>query len=314
MMEKLISIIVPIYNSEKFLSRCIESIINQTYRNIELILINDGSRDKSLDICNKYKKYDNRIIVIDKENEGVSATRNLGIKTAKGDYIGFVDSDDYIDKDMYKILVGLIEKDQSQAAVLARYTINKNIQVNSTISKSDALNSLFLLTFPTSLWAYLYKAEVIKGETLNDKLHFFEDFEFNYRVIKKCYMISLCYDNFYNYIINEGSVNSQNINDRKVTCLEIYRSLSQDIEVSNSALKEKSDYFRAHFLIAIILSLSKSFNIAENKYFQLVEANAREMVSRILISRYVPIKYKISIFLCSLNTKLTTKAINIIKY
>ena len=95
-----ISVIVPVYNSEKYIEKCIESIINQTYRNIEIIFINDGSTDESLNIIHKYKKLDNRIKVINQSNSGVSAARNKGIKNSIGDYITFVDSDDHIDSKM----------------------------------------------------------------------------------------------------------------------------------------------------------------------------------------------------------------------
>ena len=101
-----ISIIVPVYNAQKYLKKCIDSIINQTYKNIEILLINDGSKDKSLKICKEYEKKDSRIIVIDKQNKGVSNTRNVGIKKSTGDYIVFIDSDDCFELDaietMYK--------------------------------------------------------------------------------------------------------------------------------------------------------------------------------------------------------------------
>lgn len=92
----LVSIIVPVYNAEKYLDRCLKSIINQSLKDIEIILINDGSIDRSIEICNYYKIKDSRIKVIDKENTGVSDSRNIGIELAKGEYIGFVDADDWI--------------------------------------------------------------------------------------------------------------------------------------------------------------------------------------------------------------------------
>ena len=109
-MDKKISIIVPIYNTEKYLKRCLDSLIKQEYENIEIILINDGSTDGSLQICEEYKNKDNRIVLIDKIHTGVSHTRNIGLENVSGDYIGFVDSDDYIDKDMFKNLMIGIEK------------------------------------------------------------------------------------------------------------------------------------------------------------------------------------------------------------
>ena len=103
-MEK-ISVIVPVYNAEQYLNRCLDSIIRQTYKNIEILLIDDGSTDKSLDICKEYENKDARIIVIHQENKGVSAARNNGLEHAVGEYIAFVDSDDYIDTNMYQSML-----------------------------------------------------------------------------------------------------------------------------------------------------------------------------------------------------------------
>lgn len=130
-MSNKISIIVPIYNTEQYLERCLQSLINQDYKNIEIILVNDGSDDNSLAICNKYKKDDDRIMVIDKEHTGVSDTRNIGIKRATGDYIGFVDSDDYIDKDMFKKLINGAEKykcEISMCDLIETHNINDEIK------------------------------------------------------------------------------------------------------------------------------------------------------------------------------------------
>ena len=101
-MDEKISIIVPMYNAEKWLEKCVNSIIEQSYSNIEILLINDGSTDKTLEICKKIEKIDNRVRVIDKKNEGVSKTRNLGLENATGKYIKFVDSDDWLEKMLVK--------------------------------------------------------------------------------------------------------------------------------------------------------------------------------------------------------------------
>ena len=103
-MEKL-TVIVPVYNSSKYLKKCIESILEQTYVNTEIILVNDGSTDNSIDICKEFKQIDNRIIVIDKENGGVASARNAGLEVATGSYVAFVDSDDYVEKDMYETMI-----------------------------------------------------------------------------------------------------------------------------------------------------------------------------------------------------------------
>ena len=102
--DYLISIIIPVYNVEKYLRKCLDSIINQTYKKLEIILIDDGSTDNSGKICEEYAKKDDRIIVIHKENAGVSSARNRGIELANGKYIGFIDSDDWIEENMYETL------------------------------------------------------------------------------------------------------------------------------------------------------------------------------------------------------------------
>ena len=100
----MISVIIPIYNVEKYLTKCIESVINQTYKNLEIILVNDGSTDNSKEIIDKYSSIDSRIKVINKKNGGLSDARNVGIELAKGEYITFLDSDDWIELNMYEKL------------------------------------------------------------------------------------------------------------------------------------------------------------------------------------------------------------------
>lgn len=123
MKKALITVIVPIYNSEQYLSACVESIIHQTYSNLEIILVNDGSTDSSLQICQQYAEKDSRIIVLDKENGGQATARNMALDIAKGDYIGFVDSDDTIELDMYENLYNSLVKHQADIAVCGRYNV-----------------------------------------------------------------------------------------------------------------------------------------------------------------------------------------------
>ena len=125
-MEVIISVIVPVYNSEKFLSDCIESLRNQSLKEIEMIFINDGSTDSSLKILREYEKIDSRIKVIDQKNSGPSAARNKGLDIAKGEYISFIDSDDWIDKDMYKEMYYIAKKNNSDAVISDMKVVNEN--------------------------------------------------------------------------------------------------------------------------------------------------------------------------------------------
>lgn len=134
MEDKLITIIIPVYNVEKYLRECIDSVIAQTYKNLEIILVDDGSIDKSGEICDEYSKKDSRIRVIHKKNGGLSDARNVALDIAKGEYIGFIDSDDYIEKDMFETLYKLAEKYHAEISSISFYKIleNKVISVRNS--------------------------------------------------------------------------------------------------------------------------------------------------------------------------------------
>lgn len=117
----LISIIVPVYNVEKYLQKCVYTIINQTYKNIEIILVDDGSTDSSSSICDKLKSVDSRIIVVHEKNGGLSDARNVGIKISKGEYYSFVDSDDYVTLDMIEYLYSLCVKFNTLMSICSHY-------------------------------------------------------------------------------------------------------------------------------------------------------------------------------------------------
>ena len=114
--RELISVIVPVYNVEQYLKKCVDSIVNQTYKNLEIILVDDGATDSSGEICDELEKLDNRIKVYHKENGGLSDARNYGVERATGSYVGFVDSDDYIDAEMYEKLYDAITKEAADVA------------------------------------------------------------------------------------------------------------------------------------------------------------------------------------------------------
>jgi len=125
-MQDKISVIIPVYNAAKYLPKCIDSVLNQTYKNLEIILVDDGSTDESGKISDKYSYKDNRVIVIHKENGGTSDARNKGIKAATGKYIGFIDSDDYIETDMYEILLKTLYAYDADIVECAFYRIKKD--------------------------------------------------------------------------------------------------------------------------------------------------------------------------------------------
>lgn len=274
--KELLTIIVPVYNAENFIDKCINSILKQTYSNLELILINDGSTDTSKEICEKYELEDARVTLINQENKGVSAARNKGLQNAKGTYIGFVDSDDEIKEEMYRVLINRLLMDRSQIAVLMDYTIkkNENHDLKTTIDQNEAIDMLFKLEFPTSLWAYLYTKESLKGKILNEDIHFLEDFEFNYRILTNgVETVSLINLDLYLYNTNPESLNSQKISEKKLSLLNIIDIVENNLISTNADKKtiDSSIHFKSHFVTSSILSLAKSKDTEKEIYYKKIK-------------------------------------------
>ena len=179
----MVSIIVPVYNVSKYLSKCIESLIHQKYKNIEIILVNDGSSDNSLNICKKYQKKDNRIVLIDKKNGGVSSARNAGVAIAKGEYIVFVDGDDYLELDFVKYMVDIITKNNCDFAISKncfKYENEKQVLKDHVeyIDAKEATVLVLSLTLEVGCWNKMYKKELISNIRFDEKQFFGEGLQF----------------------------------------------------------------------------------------------------------------------------------------
>lgn len=180
-MNPLVSIIVPIYNADDFLIRCLDSVENQTYSNLEIILINDGSTDNSLKICNRYALKDNRIVLIDKENEGVSIARNIGIQNARGDYLAFLDADDWIAPNYIEQLMSPFENENVDISIcgyrICQEYIPPSPELSVAYERKDAREYLFesqkFGNFATIVpWGKIIKKKVTKGVLFPPKIHF----------------------------------------------------------------------------------------------------------------------------------------------
>lgn len=294
-MNPLISIIVPIYNSEKYINECIKSLQKQSYTNLEIILINDGSTDRSLEICHEFAKNDERIKIINQANFGVSSARNRGILLSSGDYIGFVDSDDVIEGEMFENLVKRIEYEKGDICAMISYSIKpiqNRLKTKETINSSEAIKQLLLLRFPTSLWAYFYKANIVKKNILNTDIHFFEDFEMNFRILCSVDKILLVKEELYKYRSHDYNTNKQSLNHKRMDILNIYEIHKNKIIQLGHNYNKYSLYFRSHFIISIIISASKSINIS-NYYILKTRERISEMFKQIVLSKVIPIDYKI---------------------
>lgn len=206
---KLVSVIVPVYNAEKYLARCIDSILNQIYQNIEIILINDGSSDNSLLICKEYEKKDSRVVTFNKVNGGVSSARNLGLDNARGEYIVFVDSDDYIEPMMISNMVGSALQGHNWilSGYIYRNALDEKIKEFSLSTSDLAVNCEEMICFLEKNWApwgKLYHRDIIGDIRFDETITIAEDLKFNMEILCNVHIkdIKVLWKVYYNYLEN----------------------------------------------------------------------------------------------------------------
>lgn len=270
-MEKdLISVIVPVYKVEKYLEKCIESIIKQTYTNLQIILVDDGSPDNCGKICDEYAKKDSRIEVIHKANGGLSDARNVGISKAKGRYIGFVDSDDYIKEDMYEILLNLIKKYDADVSICNLYDVidgnecirNKENGIRE-YSRLDILKEVLLdKNIQSYAWNKLYEKELF------DEIKYpigkkYEDIGTTFYLFEKCNKIVVTSEPEYYYLKRADSlvnnVTESTILDYTEIIIQRYLYIKQNIK----ELRKYNNYYLAKTLITAHNDIENLENISE---------------------------------------------------
>lgn len=215
MREVTVSIIIPIYNVELYLERCIKSVIQQSYKKLEIILVNDGSQDNSAQICDRYAKMDERIVVLHKKNGGLSDARNCGLSNAKGEYITFLDSDDYLNTEYINYLVQLLEKNNAELSMCGYQKVydtpkSKNesvdkINAEEIISGETALERFCYQKIQQEAWAKLYKKELFSDIKFPvGKLY--EDYGTIYKIFYKCKKIAIGNEKLYYYYQRANSI------------------------------------------------------------------------------------------------------------
>lgn len=301
-----ISIIIHIYNVEQYLPQCLDSIINQTYKNLEIILINDGSTDNSGKICDNYAKVDNRIHVFHKKNEGVSSARNLGLEKCTGDFIGFIDPDDFIELNMYELLYN--EQQKTNADIVWSnycfyYSLNKKIpgEITSNITynlfniieKNNFYSDLF---YKYQMKAYLvnklYKKELFSNIKFPYKKTFEDLFIFIY-LISKAAKISFINKILYYYRQRDNSICNQN-NTHSIfnpDMIEAYIKSSIDYK-----------YFSGNNRISNLLLFNTYLYTLKNILFyqqrNIYQLEEKYIISqlKLLLKTNIPLKNKITIF------------------
>lgn len=251
-MNNVVSVIVPVYNCEKYIGKCIESIINQTYQDIEIVLVDDGSTDGSGNICDRYSKKDHRIKIIHKENGGVSETRNIGMDASSGEYLLFVDADDWLEKDMCKQLIDAAINGNSDIVICGykKFYEEDNtfkIIIPEKNQEKEQFGDLITSTKANVdgyLWTKLIRKSLIQKNFRAD-IAIKEDLVFLIENFKDCTKYSVVETPLYNYRIHKNSsLHSKMITDKKIT------SLDADICIINNIKMTVQDDYKLSFVVA----------------------------------------------------------------
>lgn len=269
----LISIIIPVYKVEKYLDRCMESVVNQTYRNLEIILIDDGSPDRCPDMCDFWAEKDNRIKVIHKKNAGVSAARNDGLAIAQGDLIGFVDPDDMIHPHMYEeMVIYLISQECDLVSCsYSEFSENNDVKLNmeidlydkETLSRNEALRSSFErdneIKFVAVIWNSLIRTEIAKSIKFDCSLTNSEDTKYSFEVLMKANRVGWLYAPLYNYYKNQnGAVASITSNKRIESIKNVYYDIYLSVcNIGDRDLKNKAYFYFLRNFYYLIFGVEK---------------------------------------------------------
>lgn len=225
----LISIIIPVYRVEKYLRRCLNSVVNQTYQNIEIILIDDGSPDSCGEICDEYARNDRRIIVIHQKNQGQAASRNKGVLRANGIFVTFVDSDDYVTLDYIELLFNLQREYDADIAIGNFYYVyekdkkaprKENNNTISLLNREEALKRMnYTKGFGATPWAKLYKVEIVRLHPFPEGI-IYEDLATLYKIVADSSRVVLSNRRIYFWVQREGSVMHRPFDQSQMAGLE----------------------------------------------------------------------------------------------
>lgn len=237
MINPLVSILVPVYNAQEYLTECIDSILSQSYENLQIVLIDDGSKDDSLKICSEYALKDPRIEVHHQENSGVASTRNHLLGTAKGEYVLFVDADDWIELDMVEYLVELAIE-YSAGMVMCDRLIN---DAKSTVSQpnikiltqNEAIKDfLYHDYFIGSLCNKLIKASLLKDKSFKNEISYGEDALFVWNVLQDVDTVVVSTKQLYHYRMNDSSISHQSFGEKKLTGHLTWQLITDEVRQS----------------------------------------------------------------------------------
>ena len=312
MNNELISIIVPVYKVEKYLEKCVKSIIDQTYKNLEIILVDDGSPDNCGKLCDEFAALDNRIKVYHKENGGLSDARNYGVEKATGKYIGFVDSDDYIHEEMYEKLYIAIKKTGTLVAECGMTRVYKN-KIRPYYKGEDYFLILdkkeYLKEYLEnkrlygSAWCKLINANLAK------KIKFpigkiYEDAFYTLELLKYVDEYTLISGNYYYYFIRENSITTRAFSSKDMNYIEIMERISEYTLAEFPQYEEQLVVRITFAYISIFNQLIQCEDYKNKREYMILKNKLRDVWFKIIKNSAAPSELKMAVTLLNINEKI----------
>lgn len=316
--DKLISVIVPVYGVEKYLNHCVQSLVNQTYSNLEIILVDDGSPDKCGEICDSWSKRDARVLTIHTTNQGVSHARNVGLDNAKGEYIGFVDSDDWIDEDMYELMIKEMLTSGTDICG-GGYKIEGEYKGNFSLRKDNKMvldrESALLKIYSTSyqhllFWELcdkLFRRDVINELRIDEHIYVCEDKLFFWRVMKNVKSLSYIPLFKYHYRMHDNNMTCSSISTKKLTD---FNAECKIWELSGNESTAVRGLIEKHYKKAIYHYIKNLFFLDYELYKEVIlqhQVFLRQQLPNILFQDNFTLYERLGVLFCCLPYRLCIK-------
>lgn len=315
----LISIIIPVYNCQDFVQQCIESIANQTYKNIEIIAVDDGSHDQSGKILDELAQKDVRITVLHTENRGLAAARNLGMSKGRGEYLFLVDSDDFLNPDCIKYYYSLIQSTGAQIAIAPPHKSRgesapsqktEHIQI---ISGKDAMLKMLYYRITISVWGKLFSRKLIDDHNIkaNEKIGYGEGFSFSIECFQQAKQVAVGNQELYNYRINNPNSNMTKFQPKLVIdSIKAQKYIQSVVTDKNRQTRAALDYAYWHTCCDCLNTIIGAHVIKENKdmYHMLINECRKTTLQNLV--KPIPIVDKIKSLLYFISPVLAAKFIN----
>lgn len=315
----MISVIVPVYNVEKYLDRCIESIVQQTYRNLEIILVDDGSTDSSGDICDKWAMLDNRIKVIHQTNGGVSRARNVGIQNVTGNFILFVDSDDYLQKEMCESLCDMLKSTNADMSVCKAHVVYGDATESRTTAsnhivtccnRDEAAFKLFSV-LDNALWNKLFKCNLVAGILFEEGRTFGEDPFYLAQALNKANKVAFSTAELYVHRLRAGSITRSKFSTQRFDEIYFKDKMHDYFKINFPALTR----FSAKWRFLARMNVCRSILSASlQQQYQLEFDDIKNELQRVYLQAkcHLSLKSRIEYHLFSLCPKLYKKILSFI--